>query len=655
MFSAIIILSTLLSTIQLKDSLRSKRLALEAIAYVFASAVADNIETRDELQIQRVLRSISRVPAILYVGVVDSDGATIAQLGNTVFLATDVINSDPTTFSMLTKGRLPITVNIIHGGLIVGRLALIANISDIRTQLAWNLVTIILAAVAAAVLAVPFAVPLLNRITRPIITLSEAMTKVRETRLYKSADIAEAEGETRTLVHAFNNMINDIRSRDAALQQLAYYDPLTGLPNRVHFQKLLDEFLNAEKQSNFAAVVLADIDNFHAINDAMGQTIGDALLMNVAALFHEEAGESYRVARVGGDEFAILLPGVKSQAEAQEVLAKFIAALFKPIEILGYELHVTASVGVVLVPQDGCLSSDVLRHLDLALYDAKQSGTGRVSFFKSEFIDRIKEEAELTQGLRVALANNEFEVHFQPIVSMRVGNVIGFEALARWKHPVKGYIPPIKFIPVAENSGLISVIGHWILRASCIQAKAWLEDGNPPRTVAVNISAAQILQVGFVESIRLILAETQLPPSLLCLELTESIFVGKSMVTIQRMLSEFKAMGIQTALDDFGTGYSSLSYLEHLPFDKLKIDRAFVRGLQNGQKNIDLMSGIIHLAHALGMSVVAEGAETSEEINSLKQLGADSVQGYAYAKPAPAIIALARANEIDGLLRADAS
>jgi EAL domain-containing protein (putative c-di-GMP-specific phosphodiesterase class I) len=239
------------------------------------------------------------------------------------------------------------------------------------------------------------------------------------------------------------------------------------------------------------------------------------------------------------------------------------------------------------------------------------------------------------------------EVHYQSVVDLQSGFVTGFEALARWKHPTKGYIPPYKFIPVAEKSGLISELGDWILRESCRQSKAWLDAGQPARSVAVNISAAQIIQSGFLEKVRSTLINSGLPPELLCLELTESLFVGKSRNTVEKMLADLKILGVSTALDDFGTGYSSLSYLESLSFDKLKIDRAFVSGMRGGQKNQDLMRGIINLAHALGMSVVAEGAETQDEITLLRSLKADTVQGYFYAKPAPADEALEIANQID--------
>ena len=222
------------------------------------------------------------------------------------------------------------------------------------------------------------------------------------------------------------------------------------------------------------------------------------------------------------------------------------------------------------------------------------------------------------------------------MVNLNTGYVEGFEALARWNDPVKGFIPPAQFIPAAEKSGLISTLGTQILKVACKQAKLWKDAGRPDWTVAVNVSAAQIMQAGFIEQVREILEETQVPPHLLCLELTESLFVGKSMAFVQNMLREFRILGIKTALDDFGTGYSSLSYLEHLPFDKLKIDRAFVHNAQEGTKNTELLKGIINLAHGLGMIVVAEGAETQVELDMLRKLKADFVQGYVIAKPMPA-------------------
>lgn len=646
-FAAMIILATLLSIIQVQETIKSKRAGLEATAYVFASAIADHVEARDREEIRRVLRSVARVPEVLIATALDNKGAMIAQMGNVTFLESEIIDNHPGIFAMLTKGILPISVNIKRGGEIVGSLVLLANITDVRIHLLWNLFTTIAAAAMAAGLAVPISRPLQRKVTTPLVDLTKSITKVRETRNFEVASIKGAEGETKLLVESFNGMIDDIRTRDHAMQKLAYFDPLTGLPNRVHFQKIVDDLFKDNQAIQTAILFVADIDNFRAINDAMGHSIGDALLMNIAALFKDEAGATAQVARLGGDEFAICVPNVSTIAEAEIELARFIATLYHPIKILGQELHLTAAIGAVVVPVQATSADEVQRHLNLALHEAKQLGAGRVCFFRQELADNIKFEAEIAQGLRVALNNNELEVHFQPVVDLQSGFVTGFEALARWNHPTKGYIPPNKFIPVAEKSGVISELGDWILHKSCLQAKAWLDAGNAPRTVAVNISAAQIIQSGFLEKVRNALTKSGLPAELLCLELTESLFVGKSRNTVEKMLVELKLLGVRTALDDFGTGYSSLSYLESLPFDKLKIDRAFVSGMQGGQKNLDLMRGIINLAHALGMSVVAEGAETLEEVSLLRSLNADSVQGFFYATPAPAAVALNIANQID--------
>ncbi|MDE2445274.1 MAG: EAL domain-containing protein [Alphaproteobacteria bacterium] len=643
--SAMILLAVFLGFIQIKESVNQKRAALQSTAFIYASALADDIDQKNRLGAQQVLRSIARVPQILYAAALDTDGASIASMGNITFLASDQVDEHASLLQMLTKGNLPIAVDIVRGGENVGKLVLLGDITDIRSQLLWTTLTTFVAAIFASALAFPISAPLRIRIITPIVTLTNAMQTMRQTRAFSKTTVIEAEGETRVLVDTFNSMIGDIHHRDAALQKLAYFDPLTGLPNRVNFQRLLEEHL-AEKAS-IAAVFLLDIDNFHAINDAMGHSIGDALLMDVAARLNTELPENGLIARLGGDEFAVFAPGLATVPEAQLALAKLISSLYAPIQILGHEIHVAMSSGVVLVPEHAANATEVQRHLDLALYDAKKSGVGRTCFFRKELVDSLNEEAALVKGLRTALANDHITAFFQPIVNLKSGRVEGFESLARWIDPEKGHISPGKFIPIAEKSGLISTLGKHILRISCEHAKRWHAAGRDNWHVSVNVSAAQILQSGFIDQVRKILHETQLPPHLLCLELTESLFVGKSMVIVQKMLQEFRELGIKTSLDDFGTGYSSLSYLEHLPFDKLKIDRAFVKDARQGSKNTELLKGIIGLAHGLGMTVVAEGAETSAELSVLQYYGADAVQGYIFAKPMPFDTATINADLID--------
>jgi diguanylate cyclase (GGDEF)-like protein len=648
-FSAMVILAVILMFVQGEGAITQKRKNVESIGYVFAAALAENIETQNRPEIQRVLRSIARLPDIINVVALDQNNMTIASMGNAAILDADLANSNTPPWQLLRKGILPVSVDIIRGGAPVGKLLLIADISDIRSQLFLTLMSTLIASVLASAMATTFSRPLQKKIVGPIINLTASIQKARETRSFKQADVPGAQGETLVLVDTFNSMISDIQSRDQALRKLAYFDPLTGLANRVNFQKDLEKIMapSLDLVSAGAAVFVFDIDNFHSINDALGHSIGDALLMNVAALLNEEAKGSEKVARIGGDEFTIIVPGLQTLQQAEAELARFIAVLYRPINILGNELYLTASVGAVLLPQDGKDFGEAQRNLDLALHAAKQKGPGRVYFYKPELTQKIEIEAELEKGLRHALQNDGLEVHYQPIINLKSGLTEGFEALARWNHPEKGMISPGLFIPIAEKSGLISALGDWVLRTSCKAAKNWIDNGEPARSVAVNISAAQMLQAGFLEKVRRALSDSGLPANLLCLELTESLFVGKSMNAVQKLLLELKAMGMKTSLDDFGTGYSSLSYLEHLPFDKLKIDRAFIKSLGNGQKNIDLLQGIIALAHALGMSVVAEGAEKIEEVSILKSLNADAVQGYVFARPIPAAEAAARANEID--------
>ena len=628
------LLAVFLGIMQLNASVQQKRTELESTAFVYASALADSVETKDRSVAQNVLRSISRVPNILYAAALNNFGQPIAAMGNVTFLTSDQIEGQPSTFQLLTKGNMPIAVDIVRGDEKLGKLVILGDIRDIRTRLSWTLLATVAASIIAAFLAFPISGPLRRRIVNPIVSLTNSMQKMRETRSFERATIDQAEGETRVLVDTFNSMVADIQQRDLSLRQLAYFDPLTGLPNRANFQRMLED---ANKNKTCAAAYfIFDIDNFHAINDAMGHGIGDALLMDVAARLKSELPDDCSIARIGGDEFAAIVPKANNSFQAHEILARMISTLYEPIKILGHEIHASVSTGITLITSSTANPADIQRQLDLALHDAKSSGLSRTSFFRKEMAEALNEEAELIKGLRAALANDHITAFFQPVVNLETGYVEGFEALARWIDPAKGPISPAKFIPAAEKAGLISALGEQILKIACRQAKEWYDAGRPGWTVAVNVSTAQILQSSFVENVRDILAETNLPAHLLCLELTESMFVGKSMSIVQKMLENFRVLGIMTALDDFGTGYSSLSYLEHLPFDKLKIDRAFVKDAREGSKNTELLKGIINLAHGLGMAVVAEGAETELELAVLKKFNADFVQGYAIAKPLPA-------------------
>lgn len=644
---SILTIASLLVWFQVRETIESKKTGLQATGYVYAAAIAEPVANGDKPQALNVLSSIARVPGIIYATALDGQNKTLATMGSATFLQKDFILEDQGIVAMLTKGTLPVAVDIVRGGERIGRLIVMADIRPIRSQLLWTLLATAVAAGIASIFGAAIAMPLQRRITTPILSVISAMRHIKDARDYTTKVDHKTDDETGLLVDTFNSMITEINFRDASLQKLAYFDPLTGLPSRQYFQKQIDETVaKSEGTEITAALFLLDLDDFKQINDAFGHTIGDGLLMSVAALLKEEATSDIQLARLGGDEFVVIVENVSSESEAQEKFAPIIAALYRPMKILDHEIYVSASVGCAMIPRDGKTSGELMRRADLALYSAKRRGQGLVHFFEPAMDKVIKENTEIAMNLRKAIAENEFETYYQPLVDLKSGEVYGFECLIRWKHLERGFIPPNQFIPIAESVGLINEIGNWILRDSCVQARAWLNDGQAPREISVNVSAAQILHAGFLQGVRAVLKETGLPPHLLCLELTESVFIGKSVLKVREMLDDVRALGVMLALDDFGTGYSSLSYLDQLPFDKLKIDRSFVSGIENDVAKRKILSGTIMLAHSLGMEVVAEGAETQGEVLLLRDLGADHVQGYAFSRPVPADNAIAVAQTI---------
>ncbi|NJM30585.1 MAG: EAL domain-containing protein [Rhizobiales bacterium] len=326
--------------------------------------------------------------------------------------------------------------------------------------------------------------------------------------------------------------------------------------------------------------------------------------------------------------------------------------MIHPVSIMDREIAASASFGACLAPRDSSNSSELLRKSDLALHRAKKNGKGSIQFFRAAMDSELLETTGLARDLREAIAGDGLHLHFQPQVDLVTGRVVGFESLARWTHAEKGNISPGRFIPIAEQSGLICDLGIWVLKASCREAKRWLIAGHPRRHVSVNVSAEQIRQPDFVAAVERVLLETELPPSLLCLELTESVFAESSSREVQRILESLQGLGVHLALDDFGTGYSSLSYLQNLPFVKVKIDRSFVSGIDRDGQKREMLAGIIKLVHALDMLTVAEGSESESEVRVLMELGIDQVQGFALGRPSAANMAIDQADKLDREFRA---
>jgi diguanylate cyclase (GGDEF)-like protein/PAS domain S-box-containing protein len=432
--------------------------------------------------------------------------------------------------------------------------------------------------------------------------------------------------------------VQDVTERKEAerrLEQLAYSDPLTGLANRTLFKRRLASLIEGcALEGRSAALLLIDLDRFKEVNDSLGHAAGDELLIRVAAALRHDLGPRAFIARLGGDEFAVLAEGCGMSDAALTALAdRLIGRLSGPVDLTEGEAFVGATIGIARLPEHGATAETAVRNADLALYTAKEAGRGRAQLFEPVYAQAVDQRLDLARHLRHAVETGALKAHYQPQVDLRTGCVTSFEALLRWTHPERGPISPAEFIPIAESSGLIVDLGLWVLREACRQGRAWLDAGLPPRSISVNVSPAQIWNLDFETAVSAVLAETGFPAKLLCLELTESLFVDHTEQRISRTLTALSGLGLRLALDDFGSGYSSLGYLTRLPFDWLKVDRAFVDGISTAPEKRKLLGGIIALSHGLGMTVVAEGAELPAEVDVLSALDCDLVQGFVFSPP----------------------
>lgn len=425
------------------------------------------------------------------------------------------------------------------------------------------------------------------------------------------------------------------KQMEEQIQYQAYYDALTGLSNRTFFLDRLTQLIaHARRNQHMFAVMFLDLDRFKFINDTLGHSQGDILLQKVAERLKRCVRESDTVSRFGGDEFIILLADLSSQEGAVKVAEKILEALAQPFVLEGQEYFISASIGISLYPIDGNDEETLFRNADMAMYRAKERGNHYQFFLPSMGVLSL-ERLKLENDLRKALERKEFFLHYQPKVDLNTGEIIGVEALVRWQHPELGMVSPGKFIPLAEETGLILPLGEWVLRSACRQNKTWQEEGLPPVRVAVNLSMAQFQQKNLTEMIAVTLKETGLSPHFLELEVTESVIMRNLETTI-RVFQELKEMGIQISLDDFGTGYSSLSYLKQLPFDALKIDQSFIRDIKTSPDEMSIVRAVIDLAHSLKMKVITEGVETEEQIHVLRFCQCDEIQGYYFSPPVSA-------------------
>jgi diguanylate cyclase (GGDEF)-like protein/PAS domain S-box-containing protein len=455
------------------------------------------------------------------------------------------------------------------------------------------------------------------------------------------------EDHARTIYDAAGNLIRydgvatDITERkkhERQIEKLATHDSLTELPNRNLLTDRLIQAINHAKRTELGlALLFVDLDRFKFVNDSYGHPVGDALLKVVARELHRLVRKSDTVARLGGDEFVILLTDLKKPSfDASRVASKVLSRFSLPLAVDDLELTITASVGISLYPEDGQDLDALLKNADVAMYRSKELGRNSFQFYRAEMREKVMERISLEGSLRRALELEQFELHYQPQVVISTGKIIGMEALIRWRHPEMGMISPAKFIPIAEDTGLIVPIGDWVLRTACAQNKAWQKAGLPCLPVSVNLSARQLETEGLVASLARVLNETGLESKYLELELTESMVMGR-LDTMISLLKELKGIGVMLSMDDFGTGYSNLGNLRSFPLNKLKIDQSFVRNITTNPHDVAVAQMIIALGHSLSLNVIAEGVETEAQSRLLELFRCDCAQGYFFSRPVPAV------------------
>ncbi len=442
--------------------------------------------------------------------------------------------------------------------------------------------------------------------------------------------------------------VSEQRRIEARVRHLARHDALTDLPNRAFLREQSDRVAARIRRGEAVAVLCLDLDHFKAVNDTLGHAVGDQVLVEVARRLRTSARETDLVVRLGGDEFAVIALSLETAQDAAEIAARIVKAMAQPMDIGGHQINIGASVGIALAPNDGESTETLLRNADTALYRAKSEGRGNHHFFERGMDDALQHRRMLEQGLKIALARNELRLMYQPLLDLRSNRICCFEALLRWDHPERGTISPADFIPIAEETGLISSIGEWVLREACAAAASWPGDIR----IAVNLSPAQFKGRGLVEHVTRAIAAAGLDPQRLELEVTESLLLADTEATLQT-LHRLRALGARISMDDFGTGYSSLSYLRAFPFDKIKIDRTFVAGLTPDDESMAIIKAVVGLGHSLGMSTTAEGIETEAQLAAVRAQGCTEVQGFLFSPPLPAsgIAALLGAGESAPMLQ----
>ncbi len=427
--------------------------------------------------------------------------------------------------------------------------------------------------------------------------------------------------------------ITDRKRMEQEIIEMAHHDALTGLPNRRLFIELAQiEMAQANRNNKKMAFVFLDLDRFKEVNDTFGHEAGDQLLKEVALRIKKSLRKSDTIARIGGDEFNIIIADLARAEGSAEIARKIVESFRAPFLIAGHELHVTASIGLSVYPDDDQDMETLFRYADIAMYHAKETGKNNFQFYNPSINVHSAQRIKMESGLRQAIANGELLLYYQPLADIRTGKMVCAEALVRWNHPEMGLLEPKDFIPMAEETGFITTIDEWVLEAVCRQAKLWRQAGLPPVCLTVNLSSRIFQKTGFASSISRVLQETGLPPGILYLEITETLAMENIQLTASQ-LAQLSELGVQISIDDFGTGYSSLNYLKRLPIGRLKIDRSFIKDIATDPDDRAIINAVVAMAHNMKMKVIAEGVETESQLDFLRQVGCDEMQGFLYSRP----------------------
>jgi diguanylate cyclase (GGDEF)-like protein len=552
-----------------------------------------------------------------------------------------------------------IPINFDQAG--IGHIMLVSDQSKWRQRQMLHIATVSSVFLLSFVFAFLISSRLQRVIADPVLSLARTARHISRDNDYAKRAVKASGDEIGQLVDDFNDMLDQIQHKDDELKRFtekleekveartqaltdltrqlehqAYHDMLTGLANRTTFDNHLHLAIEqSHRYGGKLAVLFLDLDRFKVVNDTLGHAVGDKLLVKVADRFSSCMRASDTLARLGGDEFAVLLVNITSSGEVMEVAHKLRKVMTEPVEVDGYNLHPSVSIGISLYPGDGDTAESILKNADAAMYRSKDNGRNQITFFSPEMNTQAGRRLELENKLRQALRDGALEVHYQPRCDARTQKIIGVEALARWRDRDEGYISPSEFIPMAEECGLISAIDEWVLSTACRDVLHWYQGERPDISLAVNFSPVQFSRKDPHELVKRILGETGFPGNRLELEITESLF-GPDSVGVTGSFQRICELGVEISVDDFGTAYSSLSRLKNLPLHTLKIDQSFVRDLGQDPNDETIVLTIITMAHNLNLSVVAEGVETRLQYEFVRQHGCDVVQGYLFGKPMPA-------------------